>query len=66
MVKGLAPELNTMLFTSVLAERETDVLLEVANVAVSGGPLGTVVGVQLAAVFQSLELGLVFHVALAA
>jgi len=55
-----------MLFTSVLAERETDVLLEVANVAVSGGPLGTVVGVQLAAVFQSLELGLVFHVALAA
>jgi hypothetical protein len=58
--------LNTMPFTSVLAERETPVLFEAANVAVSDGPFGMVGGVQLAPVFQTPELGFVFHVALPA
>ena len=49
MVKSLAPELKTMPFTCVLAEIETAVLLEDANVAVSNGPFGMVAGVQLAA-----------------
>jgi hypothetical protein len=65
-VKALAPELNTISFTSVLAERETPVILDALNVAVSEGPFGTDDGVQFAAVFQSPELGLVFHVALPA
>src|SRR5437868_15094911 len=42
IVNALAPALNTMPFTSVLAERETLVVLEVANVAVSDGALGIV------------------------
>jgi hypothetical protein len=66
MVNALAPALNTMPFTSVLAERETPVVFETANVAVSGWPLGTVGGVQFAAVFQSPEVGFAFHVALPA
>src|SRR6266568_3393583 len=49
IVKAFPPALNTMPLTSVLAERETPVLLEVAKVAVSDGPLGMVAGVQLAA-----------------
>src|SRR6266498_1912787 len=40
--------------------------MERANVAVSSGPLGTVGGVQLAAVFQSSVAGLAFQVALPA
>ena len=66
IVNALAPGLNTMPFTSVLAERETPVVFEAANVAVSEGPLGTVGGVQFAALFQSPAAGLVFHVALPA
>jgi hypothetical protein len=59
--------LNMMPFTSVIGwEMETLVVLDVANVAVSEGPLGTVGGVQLLAVFQSPETGFVFHVALSA
>src|SRR6266480_5033575 len=53
IVKALAPALNTMPLTSVLAERETAVRLLVANVAVSDGPLGTVIGFFLAAVAPS-------------
>src|SRR5713101_5412561 len=49
IVNALAPELNTMPSTSVLADRWTAVLLEVAKKAVSDGPLGMVAGVQLAA-----------------
>src|SRR6266568_2006323 len=49
IVKAFSPALDTMALTSVLAERETPVLLEVAKVAVSDGPLGMVAGVQLAA-----------------
>src|SRR5437879_12573585 len=52
MVKSLAPVLKTMPFTCVLAEMETPVLLEDANVAVSNGPFGLVAGVQLPALFQ--------------
>jgi len=44
----------------------TLVILEAPNVAVSAAPLGTVVGVQLVAVFQSLLAGFKFQVALAA
>ena len=66
MVNALAPALKTMPFTSVLAERKTLVVLEVANDAVSVAPLGTVCGIQFAAWFQSLVAGLVFHVALLA
>jgi len=66
IVKALAPALNTMPFTSVFADRETPVVLEDANVAVSDAPLGTLGGVQFAAWFQSPVAGLVFHVALPA
>jgi hypothetical protein len=63
IVKALAPELNTMALTSVTAERETAVLVDVAKVAVSEGPLGIVAGVQLPASFQSPLAGLVFQLA---
>ncbi len=66
IVKALAPELNTMPLTSVLAEAETLVVLEVAKVAVSDEPLGTVAGVQLLAVSHSPVAGLVFQVAVPA
>lgn len=66
IVNALAPGLNTMPFTSVLAEMETPLVLEDANVAVSNGPLGMVGGVQFAAWFQSPVAGLVFQVALPA
>ena len=55
-----------MPLTAIFAEIETFVVLERANVAVSAGPLGTVIGVQLAAAFQSPEPGLRSHVALPA
>ena len=42
------------------------IVLDELNVATSAGPLGTVAGVQLAAVFQSLLGGLAAHVALPA
>jgi hypothetical protein len=54
-------------FTStLLVEIETDVVLLVPKVAVSDGPLGTVTGVQLLAVCQSLLVGLSVQVALPA
>ena len=53
IVNALAPELKTMPLTSVNNERETPITFETANVAVSAGPLGTVLGVQFVAVFQS-------------
>ena len=55
-----------MLETSSNALREMPVTLEVANVATSEGPLGTVFGDQLAAVLQSLVVGALFQVALPA
>lgn len=54
IVKPLAPESKAIPLTCVSAERETDVWLLVANVAIS---FGTVIGIQLAASFQSLETG---------
>ena len=66
IVNTLAPALNTIPANSVLADTKTSVILETSNVAVLFGPLGTVGGVQLAAVFQSLLVGLRFHVALPA
>jgi hypothetical protein len=54
MVKALAPGLNTMLFTEALAESVTEVMAEVAKVAVT---VGTVIGFQLLPVFQSLKPG---------
>src|SRR5262249_44049540 len=47
-------------------EVKMPVILEKPKVAVSFGPLGTVAGVQLGAVFQSPFVGLRFHVALPA
>ena len=52
--------------TSVFADIETLVVLENANVAVSAELLGTVIGAQFVAVFQSSEPGLRSHVALPA
>ena len=63
---ALAPALNLMPLTSVLAERETPVILENANVAVSADPLGGPPADQLPAVFQSPVAGLAFHLALPA
>jgi len=50
----------------VFAEMEGLLVLEGEKVATSAGPLGTVIGVQLLAVFQSPEVGLTSHVALPA
>jgi hypothetical protein len=60
------PEFVTMLLTVVLAETETSLTFERRNVATSAGPLGTVFGIQFAAVFQSLLMGLTCQVALPA
>jgi len=65
-VNGLAPALNTIPFTSVSAAKNTLLILENANVAVSAAPLGTVAGVQFAAVFHVPEPGFAFQVALPA
>ena len=67
IVKGTAPLLKIILSTStavVLMERL--VTSDVAKVAISPGPFGTVFGVQLAAVFQSPFKGFVPQVALPA
>ena len=66
MVKTLAPASKTIPLTSTPLERTTFVMFDAANVAISDGPFGTVFGVQFAAVFQSPELGFIFHVALSA
>ena len=58
--------MKVMPLTSVFAEIEMAVVFESANVAVSADPLGTVVGVQFVAVFQSLEPGLRSHITLPA
>ena len=67
MVWGfVAAEVNMMALTSVFAEIETSAVFERPNVAISAGPLGTAIGVQLAAVFQSPEMGSRSHWALIA
>ena len=65
-VKALAPGLKIMLSSSISLDNATPEILESAKVATSLGPLGTVAGVQLAAVFQSLLIGFRFQVALSA
>src|SRR6266581_5842886 len=65
ILNGLAPALKTMPLTSVPTTK-TPVILEVANVAVSMGPLGGPPAVQLAGLFQSPSAGLAFQVALPA
>jgi len=66
IVKLLAPGAKVIPSTVVFAEIEMAVVFETANVAVSADPLGTVAGVQFAAVFQSPEPGLRSQVALPA
>jgi hypothetical protein len=53
-----------MLSISVSWEKEIFLPVDVAKVAMSDGPFGTVAGVQLVAVFQSLPAGFTFQVAL--
>jgi hypothetical protein len=65
-VNALALGLKTMLFTVTALARLMPVVLEAPNVATSALPLGTVAGVQLAAVLQSLLAGFRFQVALPA
>src|SRR4030095_1567332 len=66
IVNSLAPASKTIPFSVTLDERETLLTLEDSNVATSDRPFGTVAGVQLTAVFQSLLAGLKFQVALPA
>src|SRR6516165_2121304 len=54
ILKGLAPVLKITSLTSTDDETKTLVCCESPNVAMSSGPSGTVFGVQLSAVFQSL------------
>src|SRR5262249_18047961 len=65
-VNALASALKLRALISVPAEQDTSVVFEAPNVAVSEGPFGTVAGVQLAAVFQSLLPGLRIQLALPA
>src|SRR5689334_6318685 len=66
IVNELPPASKTMLFTLTLFESVTVGALLWLKVATSPGPLGTVVGVQLASVLQSLLVGSRFQVALPA
>jgi hypothetical protein len=66
IVNALAPGLNTMPLTSVGAAMMGRLLLEVAKVAVSAGPLGGPLAIQLAALFQFVSTGVAFQVALPA
>ena len=66
IVNALAPAWKSMPFSVTLDERETLVTLEASKVATSDRPLGTVAGVQFMAVFQLLDAGSRFQVALPA
>ena len=66
MVNMSAPRLKTIELTSVGSVGAMAVICEVASVAVSAGPFGTIAGVQFAAVFQSPLVGFRFQVALPA
>src|SRR2546423_11766460 len=62
-----APELKTRLpRLTIISVLMTSVTFDVPNVATSDVPFGTVLGIQLAALFQSLLEGLLLHVALPA
>src|SRR5580700_1633422 len=60
IVKAEAPELKAISPIAVVADVETPVVLDVANVAV---PVGTIDGTQLLLVFQSPLPGVVLHMA---
>ena len=62
----MAAGVKVMPLTSVFAEMDTSVVFERPNIAMSAGPLGTSIGVQLAAVFQSPEMGSRSHCAVIA
>src|SRR6476661_8262105 len=66
IVKARALAVKTMLSIVAAPESKTFVTLEMSNVATSVRSIGTVCGVQFAAVFQSLLTGLVDQVALPA
>src|SRR5437016_7489910 len=66
IVKALAPGSKMISARSIAPACEMAVMFETSNVAVSDGSLGTVFGVQFAAVFQSPLVGLRFQVALPA
>jgi hypothetical protein len=57
--KALAPELNVIESMVTVFERDSEVIVEVLNVAVSPALTGTVGGFQLPFVFQSPDPGLV-------
>lgn len=61
-----APGSKTISLTSVSLDIETTLWLLVSNMATSFGPLGTIIGDQFAASFQSPDSGLVDHVAVVA
>ena len=65
MVNALAPGLKMISERSTYST-EMSVTVETSKVAISEEPLGTVAGVQFEAVYQSLLVGLRFHVALPA
>jgi hypothetical protein len=66
IVKARALAVKTMLSIVAAPESKTFVTLETSNVATSVRSIGTLCGVQFAAVFQSLLVGSAFHVALPA
>ena len=66
IVNALAPGLNKMVSTSVFAEKDSAVIVERLNVAVSVNPLGGPPAVQFPAEFQSPEIGSARHAALPA
>jgi hypothetical protein len=66
IVNRLAPELNTMLLTSVSPRIEGMRVFETSKVAMSSGPLGTVAGIQCEALFQLPSPALSRQVALSA
>ena len=63
IVKGLAPGLNVMESMVTSPERNSEVIVEVLNVAVSPALTGGIAGVQLPPVFQSTDDGFEFHTA---
>jgi hypothetical protein len=66
MVKLGAPGLKSTLLTSIAVGMLTPVTFDGPKLATSDGPLGTMAGIQFAAVFQSPLEGFVLHVALPA
>jgi len=63
IVNGFAPAVNEIVSIAVLVATETSVTVDIPNVATS---VGTIFGIQLAAVFQSLLTGFMLQVALSA